>query len=211
MVMSILLEEDDLFTMPAELRETLLHWYFGGDRRRSTPPAIRSAAPLAVAPISRTAAHAATVLPSLMAVDVDDSERVTFAKLVEHRLLTPGQEVLCRSLKRQREAGKPKYLKGAVVATNGTVEYNGAQYANPSRLAVEIVRQTGGKPKALNGFDYLFVESTRGPIPLKKLRDRLKLNYFLAEASVEDAREYGLETTVEDHLPHIVEGTGRPL
>lgn len=202
MVMSILLEEDDLFTMPAELRETLLRWYFGGDRRRSTLPATRDAAPPAVAPISRTAAHAAT----LVAGDVDDSERVTFAKLVEHRLLKPGQEVLCRSLKRQREAGKPKYLKGAVVAKNGTAEYNGAQYAHPSTLAVEIVRQTGGEPKALNGFDYLFVESTKGPIPLKKLRDRLKLNYFLAEGAVDDCRESGLETTVEDHLPHIVEG-----
>ena len=77
-----------------------------------------------------------------------------------------------------------------------------------------MVKQSGGKPSSLNGFDYLFVLSENGKVPLKKLRDQLmgqgerelrerKLRR-LAEGAVQDAKEvYGQDTKIEDHLPHI--------
>ena len=72
-----------------------------------------------------------------------------------------------------------------------------------------MVRKSGGKPTALNGFDYLFVQTDSGVVPLKKLRDRLTGQgedelRAAAEGAVHDAKKYyGRDTDISDHLPHL--------
>jgi hypothetical protein len=130
MPLSIVLDEEDLRALPADIRDGLLRSYFAGNRRRQTP----AAAPSVLVPIT----------------DDDDSGRVTFKKLIAARLLKSGEEIHCRTLKRQQRDGKPKYIKGATVTADGAVEYNGEQFQNPSNLAVAMVKQSGEKPTALN-------------------------------------------------------------
>jgi hypothetical protein len=65
------------------------------------------------------------------------------------------------------------------VHSNGTVEFAGQRFSNPSKLAVAMVNANGGKAKALNGYDYIFVQTTTGPRSLADLRELL-LNPDLA-------------------------------
>ena len=177
--------------MSSELRDGLLRWYF--DKRK-------------LRPITPELAQAQE------ATEDDGSRRVTFAKLMAAGLLKTGQKICCRKLKRQQKNGRSKFIEGAQVSSQG-VDYAGREFSNPSTLAVAMVKQSGGKPSSLNGFDYLFVHSENGKVRLKKLRDQLmgqgerelrerKLRR-LAEGAVQDAKEYGQDTEIEDHLPHI--------
>jgi hypothetical protein len=193
MTISIVLEEEDLATMPTDMRDGLLRWYFDVHRR---PPIGRPT-------VTRVA-------PAVTAEN-DESRRITFAKLVAAGLLKPSQEIFCRTLKRQQQKGQSKYLGGARVTKNGAVEFNGSQYAHPSNLAVEMVRQNDGGPTSLNGFDYLFVKSTNAYVPLKKLRDQFLRSDLrsLAADRVEDAwKVYGRKTTIEDHIPQLKKKRG---
>ena len=191
MPLSIMLSEDDLRAMPSDLRDGLLKWYFDANRTRAIPSLV---------------APTKTAQPAMMD---DESRRVTFAKLAAAGLLKTGQEIYCRTLKRQQRNGKPKFIKGARVSPQGTVEFEGNPFSNPSTLAVSMVKQSGGKPTALNGFDYLFVQSGKDLVSLKKLRDQLmnpneQRLRAEAEARVEDIRTlYGQDTEPEDHLPHL--------
>jgi hypothetical protein len=190
MTVSVVLDEGDLRAMPRDLRDRLLKWYFEVRQCR---------APSAPPPGRPTAVPS----PAILTTD-NDSRRLTFAKLVGADLLNVGQEIQCRALKRQQRDGKPKYISGARVSPQGTVEYAGKSFSNPSTLAVAMVKHSGGKPTALNGFDYLVVQSENGLVPLKKLRDRYSRWQVLAEGAVEDAKNiYGMETEAEDHLPHL--------
>jgi hypothetical protein len=193
MTLSIVLNEGDLRAMSSELRDGLLKWYFDASRPRTVPATlVQGAAP----------APAATI-------GDDESRRVTFAKLVTAGLLKPGDEISYRTMKRQRRDGKPKFIKGARVSSKGTVDYDGKVFSNASTLAVAMAKQSGGKPTSLNGFDYLFVQTDKGLVPLKKLRARLmdegeRELRFLAEGAVQDAKEYyGYDTEIEDHLPRL--------
>ena len=185
MTLSIVLNEDDLRAMPGETRDALLKWYFDVGRRRAPTAAV----PVPPAPVTTT--------------NGDESQRVTFAKLVAAGLLNTGEEIHCRTLKRQQRDGKPKYVKGARVNGHGTVDFGGQAYSNASNLAVAMVKQSGGKPTALNGFDYLFVNSDKTLVPLKRLRDRLMRFRVILEGAVEDAKTHGNETTAGDHEPWL--------
>ena len=187
MTLSIMLTEADLCGMPSELRDGLLRWYFDERKSRPIPPELAQAQE---------------------ATEDDGSRRLTFAKLVAAGLLKTGQKIYCRKLKRQQENGESIFIEGAQVSPQG-VNYSGHKFSNPSALAVAMVKQSGGKPTSLNGFDYLFVHSENGKVPLKKLRDQLmgqgeRELRQLAEGAVQDAKKfYGQDTEIEDHLPHI--------
>jgi hypothetical protein len=165
MAFSIFLGEDDLRRMPTPLRETLLRWYF--DERQPTPSADLHKAQSAIEAVPLPARK--IDLDSF----VDGSRRVTFAELVKIGFLKPGDEIYCKSLKRQQRAGSEVFIKEAKVAANGTVDFLGRTFSNPSKLAVAMVNANGGEAKALNGYDYLFVQSAVGPLPLEELRRRL--------------------------------------
>jgi hypothetical protein len=187
MTLSIILDEEDLRALPANIREPLLRWYF--DSRAAKAPAASPQVQPQPVPSSPTPPTAD-----------DDSRRVTFKKLVTAGLLKTGEEIHCRTLKRQQRAGKPKYITGAKVTPNGAVEFNGEEFQNPSNLAVAMVKQSGGKPTALNGFDYLFVRSGGSLVPLKSLRDLLAR----AQAAVRDYKEIsGQDSEPQDHVPHV--------
>jgi hypothetical protein len=103
-------------------------------------------------------------------------------------------------------AGKARFIEGAKVMPNGAVAFEGEEFHNPSTLAVAMVRHSGGKPTALNGFDYVFVRAGSEFVPLKRLRDELtmtgrrRLDGDRGTAGlVAEARAMGIETTPEDH------------
>src|SRR5439155_237389 len=114
MAFSIFLGEDDLRWMPRPLRETLLQWYF--DERLPAPSVVETVQPIAEA----------TTLPAEK-IDtdnfVDGNRRVTFAELVTAGFLKQGDEIYCRSLKRQQRAGTEAFIKSARVTDNGTVDF----------------------------------------------------------------------------------------
>ena len=154
----IQLNENDLRDMPRDLRESLLNWYF------NRPPS-SAAPPLPPAPV--------IALTSLSAVPMrEGTERVSFPEFVRAGLLKPSDVISCRALKRQKRAGAGRAIEAGKVLPDGTVEYKGRRYDVPSKLAVDAINTNGGNTKALNGYDYLFVRSSEGDIPLHELRDR---------------------------------------
>jgi hypothetical protein len=158
MSFGILLNESDLRDMPTDLRDHLLKWYF--DR-----------SPSAVAHPSAT-----TPEPSVAENGVPRREergRVTFPEFLRAGLLATGDELVCKTLKRQRRGGGDQFIEAGKVLADGRVEYRGRGYDVPSKLAVEVINTNGGKTEALNGYDYLMVRSSNGLVPLNKLRDRL--------------------------------------
>jgi hypothetical protein len=86
-------------------------------------------------------------------------------------LLAPGNELVCKTLKSQQRGGGDPFIDAGKILADGSVEYRGRRYDIPSKLAVEVVNTNGGKTAALNGYDYLFVRSSNGLVPLDKLRD----------------------------------------
>jgi hypothetical protein len=101
----------------------------------------------------------------------EESGRVSFPEFFRAGLLAPGNELVCRTLKRQRRGGEDQFIGAGKVLSDGGVEYRGRRHDTPSKLAVEVINTNGGKTAALNGYDYLFVRSSNGLVPLNKLRD----------------------------------------
>jgi len=145
--------------MPVELRDGLLKWYFS--RSCSTGES----------PPNGTRAYPASTASSAVPRR-EESGRISFRQFVQVSLLAPGDAVVCRALKRQRRGGGEPFIEAGKVLADGTVEYNGRRYEVPSKLAVDVVNANGGKTAALNGYDYIFVRSSKGLVPLSELRDR---------------------------------------
>lgn len=152
------LNENDVRDMPPDLRDSLLKWYFTRPRSSavSLPSSVHVTAPT-----------------SLSAVPMrEGAERVSFPEFVRAGLLKPGDIISCKALKRQQRGGSGRTIEAGKVLSDGTVEYKGRRYDVPSKLAVDVINSNGGNTKALNGYDYLFVRSSRGEIPFHELRDR---------------------------------------
>ncbi len=157
MSFGIVLNETDLREMPPDLRDHLLKWYFG----RSPATAGSPSPPIPGASVTE-----------LMGVPRrEESGRVSFPEFMRAGLLAPGNELVCRTLKRQQRGGGDRFVDAGKVLADGSVEYRGRRYDVPSKLAVAVINTNGGKTEALNGYDYLFVRSSNGLVPLNKLRD----------------------------------------
>ncbi|MBN8508881.1 MAG: hypothetical protein J0L57_09750 [Burkholderiales bacterium] len=157
MSFTIALTEAELREMPIGLRDQLLKWYFD---RAPTDAAKQAASPsgrIAPVPVIRRR---------------EETGRVSFQEFVRAGLLQPGSELICRTLKRQQRGGGGKFLEAGKVLSDGSVGYRGHRYDVPSKLAIEVVNSNGGKTEALNGYDYLFVRSSKGDVPLSSLRDQ---------------------------------------
>jgi hypothetical protein len=190
--------------MPSQLREALLKWYFDEGQ-----------------PTQRADAHKAPPTAEMCALPVqqinigslvDGARRVTFAELVRAGILKQGSEIYCKSLKRQQRAGSEAFIKAAKVADNGTVDFMDRRFSNPSKLAMAMVNATGGKAKALNGYDYLFVLSDEGrPLPLEELRRRLLEGTPAEQCAVntllEDTEAFG---NASEALDYVRENNGFP-
>jgi hypothetical protein len=145
--------------MPTDLREYLLKWYFDRSPGGVTHPPATTPEPSA----------ADTGVPRR-----EERGRVSFPEFLRAGLLAPGDQLVCKTLKRQQRGGEEQFIDAGKVLADGRVEYRGRGYDVPSKLAVEVVNTNGGKTDALNGYDYLMVRSSNGRrVPLKKLRDRL--------------------------------------
>ena len=154
----VVLNESDLREMPPDLRDHLLKWYFDRSPSGNGSPSPRPADP---------------ALPAIAAVPRrEESGRVSFPEFLRAGLLAPGNELVCRTLKRQQRGGGDRFIEAGKVLADGSVEYRGRRYDIPSKLAVTVINTSGGKTEALNGYDYLFVRSSSGLVPLSKLRDR---------------------------------------
>lgn len=159
MNIDIVLNENDLREMPPDLRNQLLKWYF--DRATSgvisAPPDRRNNSTPAITAVPRR----------------EERGRASFPDLVRAGVMAPGDEVVCKTLKRQQRVGRDQFIEAGKVMANGSVEYGGQRYDIPSKLAFTVINTNGGKTKAVNGYDYLFVRSRGGLVPLSKLRDEL--------------------------------------
>jgi len=151
----VVLNESDLREMPPDLRDHLLKWYFDRSPSGNGSPSPDPALP-AIAAVPRR----------------EESGRVSFPEFLRAGLLAPGNELVCRTLKRQQRGGGDPFIEAGKVLADGSVEYRGRRYDIPSKLAVTVINTSGGKTEALNGYDYLFVRSSSGLVPLSKLRDR---------------------------------------
>ncbi len=156
MPFEVRLTEADLRGMPQELRGELLRWYF--DREPTSQDSSAIPGPLDLS---------STVGPRR-----EESGRVSFPQFVRSGLITPGTEMLCRALSRQKRKGSEPYIEAGKVLEDGSVDFAGTHYDVPSKLAVAVVNNNGGNTKALNGYDYLYVRTPNGLVPLQELRDR---------------------------------------
>ena len=155
----IVLNESDLREMPPELRDQLLKWYFD-----HSPSGLISTSPRMLGDAS----------PAMAAVPQrEDRGRARFSDLRRAGLISLGDELVCKTLKRQQRGGKDQFIEAGKVLANGSVEYRNQRFDIPSKLAVTVINANGGKTKAVNGYDYLFVRSSSGMVPLSKLRDEL--------------------------------------
>lgn len=160
MALQIVLTESDLLRMDKALSDKLINWYLE-DRRSNvgSPPSpdlgsINATGTVQVSPLR------------------EEAGRVSFPEFVRAGLLSPGTDISCKALKRQKRSGAKTYIDAGKVLPDGSVEYHGQHYLIPSKLAVDVVNDNGGKTKALNGYDYLFVRISNRLVPLKELRDR---------------------------------------
>jgi len=192
MALSIILGEDQLRSMPADLREALLTWYF--DRPpRSVPD---RAEPLPTSAVPPQAAAEVEVSDAS-----EDVRRITFPELARARLLRPGYGICCRALKRQQRSGVSAWIEGATVSGDGRVEFRGEKFSSPSKLAKAMVNANGGKTPALNGYDYLFVQTGKGLVRLDQLREKLvSPNTFEEEAAAQTLMETGAFGDKEEAL-----------
>lgn len=178
MALCVFLTEEDLRSMPPELRERLLKWYFD-NRPPKTPP--QSAPTVEIHP---------EPVPQRGADDLSpDTKRITFPELVKAGLLRPGEEIYCRTLKRQQRKGLEAFIRGAKVVTDGRIEFQGQKFSGPSKLARAMVNANGGKAEALNGYDYLFVQTAKGLVRLDELRERVSVASLAEEAEVDTLME----------------------
>lgn len=159
MPFSIVLYESDIRLMKPELREALLKWYF--ERNSDTPRSEPS--DLEVIP------------PDPPATTEDGNRRVAFPEFVKAGLISPGDEIRCRALKRQKRQGAEDYIRGARMSADGSVEFQGKRFFKPSKLALAMVNSNGAeKPaEALNGYVYLFVQTGNSLVSLDDIRRKL--------------------------------------
>lgn len=205
-MMHITLTEADLRAMNPELRQQFLTWYFERDSgaagvKPSQPPVNRpspSATPLALAPASQA--------------EGNTKRRVPFPDLLRAGLIQPGNPVVCKVLKRYQRAGADEFMTGAHVEADGAVLFEGKAYTNPSSLAVAMVRASGhAEPvKALNGYDYLIVETEQGQLSLAELRRRYEARgaVEIAIASLMEARAATGKPITRQEAERIVFGFG---
>ena len=187
--------EDDFRRMPTALREALVKWYF--DERLPIPSVIET-------PMPEPATEAAP-LPGQIDF-VDGNRRITFAELLRAGVLKQGDEIYCKSLKRQQRAGSEAFIKGAKVTDKGTVDFLGKRFSNPSKLAMAMVNTNGGNAKALNGYDYLFVQTPKyGPLPLNELRRQLIEGTPAEKGAVAELMETGAFSSAEEALDYVRE------
>jgi hypothetical protein len=178
MPVSVILGEDDLKSMPSELRVKLLAWYFD-DRATAIPAAGQGGSP-------------SGRIPQLDPPDLNiASRRITFPELVRAAMLHVGDEIHCRTLKRQQRKGLDSLIRGAKVTSDGRVEFQEARFSSPSKLAVAMLNANGGKVPASNGYEYLHVQTAHGLLPLSKLRERLITGDLAEEAEVQTLLEAG--------------------
>lgn len=164
MPISLSIGEDELRRMPEELREALLKWYL------DTRP-IGSQEGAGSSFVVKTKAD--PIAPNGLDGAGDSGRRVIFPELVAKRLLRPGDRIWCKALKRQQRKGSEPYIEGATVSADGSVEFQGRRFTVPSQLALAMVNAGNGKAKALNGYDYLFVQTARGMASLEEIRKEL--------------------------------------
>jgi hypothetical protein len=178
MQITMTLNDNDLQNMPKDLRDQLLQWHFSRNCSSPDSPANFKLA----SPVSTVG----TIVPLRQ-----DGGRISFPALLREGLLASGQDILCRTLKRQQRAGTDAFIEAGKVVPSGMVEYDGHRYAVPSRLALVVLNANGGGARAVNGYDYIFVKSPEGLMSLKKLREKLpKLELSFSE---EEAEELGLK------------------
>jgi hypothetical protein len=118
MTFGIVLNEGDLREMPPDLRDHLLKWYFGrssSNAGSSSPPAPDPVTPQ-IAPVPRR----------------EESGRVSFPEFMRAGLVAPGNELVCRTLKRQQRGGGERFIEAGKVLADGSVEYRGRRYDVPS-------------------------------------------------------------------------------
>jgi hypothetical protein len=151
MALQIVLNENDLRKMDTVLREKLLKWYF--DQERS----------------SGLINHTETIQELTLR---EDGGRVNFPEFVRAGLLLHGNELFCKTLKRQMRNGTKTHIEAGKVLTDGSVCYRDKRYLIPSKLAVDVVNANGGNTKALNGYDYLFVRVSNKLVSLQELREQ---------------------------------------
>ena len=164
MALEIVLRENDLRDMPQELREKLLKWYFEHEGSPDGP------IHLATTPLSPKE-------PVSISRQREQGGRLSFPEFVRADLITPGTELLCKTLRRQQRDGADPFIEAGKVQSDGRVEFRGRYYEIPSQLAVSVVNTNGGNTPALNGYDYLFIRDSNRLVPLKDLRDKfLKQN-----------------------------------
>src|SRR5262245_39516424 len=101
MAVSLVITEEDLRSMPIGLREELLGWYFGR--------------PFGLATVPDSTPDARPPAPATPPPLTPEAKRLSFPDLLRARLLSVGDEILCRSLKRQRRTGGDKLIAGAKV------------------------------------------------------------------------------------------------
>lgn len=163
MPINIILNESDLRGMPEDIRDPLLRWYFS----RNTS----SVNSLLITEKVIKEATAGLALPKRTEIG-----RISFSEFTRAGLLSPGDELVCMTLKRQQRKSGEQYIEAGKVLPDGSVEYRGRHYETPSKLAIAVVNSNGGNTKALNGYEYLFVRSSKGFVPLQELRDHLNKN-----------------------------------
>lgn len=174
MPFSIVLSEDDLRSMDIQLREGLLKWYFGTAKSQQGSHfgvATRDGrVPLATTNGPNEGLHSEEVVK-----EMNSNRRVTFPEFLAEGLIQPGDEIWCRALKRDRRHGADDFVRGAEVTAEGSVEFKGRTFFNPSKLALAMANSNqGSRPAlALNGYDYLFVKSGRGLVSLNEKRAEL--------------------------------------
>jgi hypothetical protein len=174
MSFSIVLSEDDFRSMETHLREDLLKWYF--ERPRPVHAMPRAVHNSGTPGRSETAGEIGEVTPPESAHREEDGfRRVTFPELLQSGLMSAGDEIWCRALRRDRRQGAPDFIKGGKVTENGTVEFQGRRFSRPSKLALAMVNsnQSSRPAPAVNGYDYLFVRSGDSLVSLKKKREEL--------------------------------------
>ncbi len=157
MSFGIVLNESDLREMPSDIRVPLLKWYF--DR---SPSSVNS---------TPTPIRGVTVPPSASVPRRQEKGRVSFQELVRAGLIAPGNEIVCRTLRRQQRGGAGEFVEAGNVVEDGSVEYRGRRYDIPSKLAITVINAKGGEARSVNGYDYILVRSSNGLVPLSELRD----------------------------------------
>lgn len=174
MPLSIMLGEEDFRSMDQPLREGLLKWYFERPQTiNATPAASQNSNPFDNPTTVSEIEDAQS--PETTSREEEGFKRVEFGEFLRAGLISVGDDIWCRSLKREVKRGAPEFIKGAKVTETGSVEFQGQKFFKPSKLALAMVNSNQNpKPApAVNGYDYLFVKSGGTLVSIKKKREEL--------------------------------------